>query len=55
MDQIVGPKANKEFNDLITILGCNIGLKFDLEKLQYNKLVVASDADKYFYVGIKLF
>ena len=54
MDQIVGPKANKEFNDLITILGCNIGLKFDLEKLQFNRLIIASDADKYFYVGIKL-
>lgn len=55
LDQIVGPKGNKEFTDLITVMACNVGLKFDLEKLQYNKLVIASDADKYFYVGIKLF
>ena len=42
---ITGVLENKEFNDLIKILGCNIGAKFDLSKLQYNKIIVASDAD----------
>ena len=37
--------ANKEFNDLIKVMGCNVGPKFDLNKLQYNKIVIASDAD----------
>lgn len=45
LDQIVGPKGNKEFTDLITVMACNVGLKFDLEKLQFNKLIVASDGD----------
>ena len=45
LDQIVGPKGNKEFTDLITVMGCNVGSKFDLSKLQYNKIVIASDAD----------
>lgn len=48
LDQIVGPKGNKEFTDLITIMACNVGLKFDLEKLQFNKIVIASDADKFY-------
>ena len=46
LDQIVGPKGNKEFTDLVTILGCNIGYKFDLSKLNYDKIIIASDADK---------
>lgn len=45
LDQIVGPKGNKEFTDLITVMGCNVGSKFDLSKLQYNKIIIASDAD----------
>ena len=36
---------NKEFNDLIKILGCNVGTKFDLSKLVFQKIVLASDAD----------
>jgi DNA gyrase subunit B len=40
-----GILANKEFNDLIKVLGCNVGSKFDLNKLHYNKIVIASDAD----------
>lgn len=45
LDQIVGPKGNKEFTDLVTVMGCNIGIKFDLSKLQFNKIIIASDAD----------
>lgn len=45
LDQIVGPKGNKEFTDLITVMGCNAGVKFDLTKLQFNKIIIASDAD----------
>ena len=46
LDQIVGPKGNREFTDLITVMGCNVGPKFDLEKLNYDKIIIASDADK---------
>lgn len=45
LDQVVGPKGNREFTDLITVMGCNAGVKFDLNKLQFNKIVIASDAD----------
>lgn len=45
LDQIVGPKGNKEFTDLITVMNCNVGSKFDLSKLQFNKIIIASDAD----------
>lgn len=45
LDQIVGPKGNREFTDLITIMGCNVGSKFDMSKLQFNKIIIASDAD----------
>ena len=46
LDQIVGPNGNKEFTDLVTILGCNVGAKFDINKLNYDKIIIASDADK---------
>lgn len=45
LDQIIGPKGNKEFTDLVTVMGCNVGPKFDLSKLQFNKIIIASDAD----------
>lgn len=45
LDQVVGPKGNKEFTDLITVMGCNAGVKFDINKLQFNKIIIASDAD----------
>ena len=48
LDQIVGPKGNKEFTDLITVMGCNVGPKFDINKLQFNKIIIASDADRTF-------
>lgn len=45
LDQIVGQNGNKEFTDLVTILGCNVGTKFDLSKLTYDKIIIATDAD----------
>jgi DNA gyrase subunit B len=44
-DQIIGPKGNKEFTDLVTVMGCNVGPKFDMSKLQFDKIVISSDAD----------
>jgi DNA gyrase/topoisomerase IV subunit B len=43
---LAGVLANKEFNDLIKVMGCNVGTKFDMSKLQFNKIIIASDADK---------
>jgi DNA gyrase subunit B len=40
-----GILENKEFNDLIKVMGCNVGTKFDLNRLQFNKIIIASDAD----------
>lgn len=45
LDQIVGKDGNKEFNDLVTVMGCNVGVKFDITKLQFDKIIIASDAD----------
>ena len=45
-DQIIGPKGNKEFTDLTTVMGCNVGPKFDMNKLMFNKIIIASDADE---------
>jgi len=42
---INGVLANKEFNDLIKIMGCNVGSKFDINRLTFNKIIIASDAD----------
>lgn len=36
---------NTEFNNLIKILGCNCGPKFDMSKLKYNKIILMADAD----------
>jgi DNA gyrase subunit B len=36
---------NTEFKNLITVMGCNVGSKFDLSKLQFDKIVIATDAD----------
>ena len=52
LDKIVGPNGNKEFNDLVKIMGCNIGSKFDMEKLQFDRIIIASDK---FVVGSKLY
>ena len=52
LDRIVGPNGNKEFNDLVKIMGCNVGAKFDMDKLQFNRIIIASDR---FVVGSKLY
>lgn len=36
---------NEEFRSLVKILGCNIGDKFDINKLKYNKIIIMSDSD----------
>lgn len=36
---------NVEFNNLIKILGCNCGPKFDITKLKFDKIIIGSDAD----------
>lgn len=36
---------NAEFNSLVKILGCNIGERFDINKLRYNKIIIMSDSD----------
>lgn len=43
--------ANKELSDLITILGLQWGQKNDVEKLNFGKIVIATDAD---YDGSKI-
>ena len=45
-DKIIGPNGNKELTELVQILGCNVGPKFDITKLNYDKIIIASDADK---------
>ena len=36
---------NAEFNSLVQILGCNIGERFDMSKLKYDKIIIMADAD----------
>lgn len=36
---------NREFKDLVTVLGCGIGQSFDIKKLRYNRICIFSDAD----------
>ena len=36
---------NTEFNNLVKILGCNCGERFDINKLKYNKIIIMADAD----------
>ena len=35
----------KVFRNLVNILGCDIGPKFDITKLKYDKIIIESDAD----------
>ena len=53
-EQLVGQNGNREFTDLVTILGCNVGAKFDIDKLNYDKIIIATDADKRPYVRVKI-
>lgn len=36
---------NEVFNDIITILGLEFGSSFDIKKLKYDRIVIATDAD----------
>lgn len=36
---------NDEFKSLTQILGCNIGARFDISKLKYDKIILLADAD----------
>lgn len=36
---------NREFKDLVTVLGCGIGQNFDIKKLRYERICIFSDAD----------
>ena len=36
---------NAEFNSLVKILGTNIGARFDIDKLKYDKIIIMADAD----------
>ena len=36
---------NKEWRDLITVLRCGIGDKFDLSKLYYDRINIFTDSD----------
>jgi DNA gyrase subunit B len=46
LDEIIGQNGNREFTDLVTVMGCNVGAKFDINKMQFNKIIISSDADK---------
>jgi DNA gyrase subunit B len=37
--------ANTELEGLVKIQGCNIGSKFDINKLKYNKIIIMADSD----------
>ncbi|MCB0329162.1 MAG: type IIA DNA topoisomerase subunit B [Bdellovibrionales bacterium] len=37
--------SNKEFQDLISAIGCGVGDKFQVSKLRYGKVVILTDAD----------
>lgn len=37
--------ANEELKALVSIMGCNIGTKFDISKLKYNKIIIMADSD----------
>lgn len=36
---------NQEFKGLVKVLKCNIGAKFDLDRLAYDKIIIMTDAD----------
>lgn len=40
-----GVTDNVEFRNLILVMGCDVGDKFDLKKLNFDKIVIATDAD----------
>lgn len=36
---------NQEIKDILTILGCGIGEKFNIKNLRYDKIIIMADAD----------
>ena len=46
IDKIIGDHGNKTFTDLSAVCNIQPGSKFDIDKLVYNKIIIASDADK---------
>lgn len=36
---------NDEIKQMVTAFGCNIGDKFDIKKLKYNKIIILTDSD----------
>lgn len=46
LDKLVGVDARSaEWRQFVSKLGCNIGPKFDLDKLEYDKIIILSDSD----------
>lgn len=45
LDELVGKDGNVEWRQFVEKLGCNIGPKFDLSKLNYDKIIILTDAD----------
>lgn len=41
MDKIL---ANQELSDIVKVIGAGIGDKFDVNKMQFDKIVITSDA-----------
>lgn len=42
---LINMLENKEFKTLIDALGCGYGKNFEYEKLEYHKIIIATDAD----------
>ena len=36
--------ANQELSDIVKVIGAGIGDKFDINKMQFDKIVITSDA-----------
>lgn len=45
LDELVGTDGNVEWRQFVEKLGCNIGPKFDITKINYDKIIILTDAD----------
>lgn len=46
LSEIMSPNAaSGTFRNLVAILGCNIGERFDIKKCEYDKIIILTDAD----------